>query len=327
MPCWYFEKKDIKNSPSFRDGVDTLTEARYRREGARFIIDAGTKLGLRYDSCATGVVYFHRFYMFHSFKEFHRYVTAACCLFLAGKVEETPKKCRDIIKICQSLLSPSLFAVFGEDPREEVMTMERILLQTIKFDLQIEHPYSKVLKYAKFVQGDKEKIQKMVQMAWTFINDSMCTTLSLQWEPDIIATSLLYLASRLTKFEITDWQGKIPGTKIKWWDAIVEDISMELMEDICHQVLDLYSPENRKKDESPSLSPQTPSNKPPGGQPNAGGTPSKNRRAVRQLNNFSEFTLHLYKTTEFLKGTNTKAPHGLPTFSSILLQIDFEFQI
>lgn len=46
MPCWYFEKKEIKNSPSYRDGIDSGTEARYRREGARFIVDAGTKLGL-----------------------------------------------------------------------------------------------------------------------------------------------------------------------------------------------------------------------------------------------------------------------------------------
>jgi hypothetical protein len=46
MPCWYYEKKEIKNSPTYRDGIDSPTEARYRREGARFIVDAGTKLGL-----------------------------------------------------------------------------------------------------------------------------------------------------------------------------------------------------------------------------------------------------------------------------------------
>jgi hypothetical protein len=51
------------------------------------------------------------------------------------------------------------------------MTLERILLQTIKFDLQIEHPYQYLLKYAKALQGDKQKLQKMVQMAWTFVND------------------------------------------------------------------------------------------------------------------------------------------------------------
>lgn len=98
------------------------------------------------------------------------------------------------------------------------MVLERILLQTIKFDLQVEHPYQFLLKYAKQLKGktlqgeqvmpvinfqklmyinssrifcfklfvlpnfisynfpgcfsgDKNKIQKLVQMAWTFVND------------------------------------------------------------------------------------------------------------------------------------------------------------
>jgi hypothetical protein len=44
-------------------------------------------------------------------------VTAACCLFLAGKVEETPKKCKDIIKTFRSMLNDAQFAHFGEDPK------------------------------------------------------------------------------------------------------------------------------------------------------------------------------------------------------------------
>lgn len=79
--------------------------------------------------------------MFHSFKQFPRYVgssldvffnlflldtcsqliclkvTGACCLFLAGKVEETPKKCKDIIKTARSLLNDVQFAQFGDDPK------------------------------------------------------------------------------------------------------------------------------------------------------------------------------------------------------------------
>lgn len=255
MPCWYFDKKEIRNTPSYKDGIDPSTEARYRREGARFIIDAGTKMGLRFDTCATGVVYFHRFYLFHSFKDFHRYITAAGCLFLAGKVEETPKKCKDIIKIAQNLLSPQLFAVFGDDPKEEVMTLERILLQTIKFDLQVDHPYACLLKFAKQVKADKEKTQKLVQMAWTFINDSLCTTLCLQWEPEIIGMSLMYLATRLAKFEINDWHGKQPGSKLKWYEGLVEDITVELMEDICHKVLDLYSKNPQQHEDSPPVTP------------------------------------------------------------------------
>lgn len=44
-------------------------------------------------------------------------MTGGCCLFLAGKVEETPKKCKDIIKTARSLLNDIQFAQFGDDPK------------------------------------------------------------------------------------------------------------------------------------------------------------------------------------------------------------------
>ena len=39
------------------------------------------------------------------------------------------------------------------DFQEEVMTYERVLLQTIKFDLQVDHPYQKLLKFGKALKG------------------------------------------------------------------------------------------------------------------------------------------------------------------------------
>lgn len=94
-------------------------------------------------------------------------------LFLAGKVEETPKKCKDIIKVAKASLSETQFQQFGDDAKvilqtntfttqllvvliqEEVMTLERILLQTIRFDLQVEHPYGYLIKYAKALKGNR----------------------------------------------------------------------------------------------------------------------------------------------------------------------------
>ena len=64
----------------------------------RFILELGKEMKLSHNTMATGAVYYHRFYMFHSFQDFNRYVVSTCCLFLAGKAEETPKKCRDIGK-------------------------------------------------------------------------------------------------------------------------------------------------------------------------------------------------------------------------------------
>lgn len=55
--------------------------------------------------------------MIQSFRQFSRWIVASACLLLAGKVEETPKKCRDIIKVCQALLSEHQMAHFGSNPK------------------------------------------------------------------------------------------------------------------------------------------------------------------------------------------------------------------
>uniref|UniRef100_A0A6P4E0U0 Cyclin-K isoform X2 n=1 Tax=Drosophila rhopaloa TaxID=1041015 RepID=A0A6P4E0U0_DRORH len=240
MPCWYYDKKELRETPSILDGISFEMERRYRKEGARFIMECGTKMGLGHNTMATGVVYFHRFYMFHSFRSFPRYVTACCCLFFAGKVEETPKKCRDIIKMARGILNDNYFYSFGEDPKEEV-----------------EHPYTFLLKYAKCFKGDQQKLQKMVQMAWNFVNDSLSTVVCLQWEPEIIAVALIHLASKLSKFTVQDWEGRQPQHQ-RWWDMFVSDVTMEILEDICHQVLDLYQSTQKE-----GLQPSSPPQKPP----------------------------------------------------------------
>lgn len=44
---WYFARDEIDNkTPSREDGVTLSTEIRYRREGARLIINASNTLGL-----------------------------------------------------------------------------------------------------------------------------------------------------------------------------------------------------------------------------------------------------------------------------------------
>ena len=73
-------------------------------------------------------------------------MTSFTIVYPAGKVEETPKKCKDLIHHARQLLDDVKFAQFGESPREEVMTLERILLQTMNFDLQVDHSYSYLLK-------------------------------------------------------------------------------------------------------------------------------------------------------------------------------------
>lgn len=63
-------------------------------------------------------------------------------------------------------------------------------------------------------------------MSWSFINDSLATTLCLQWEPEIVAGAALYLATRVSRYTIEDWEGKQPG--VRWWESFVEGMSTEV---------------------------------------------------------------------------------------------------
>lgn len=114
--------------------------------------------------------------------------------------------------------------------------MERILLKTIKFDLQVDHPYRFLIEYAKCLKsnGTTPK-EQVVQKAWNFINDSLETTLCLQWEPELIAVAMMYLACKISKYDVIDWKGRTPEHQ-KWWDMFVSDMTKNILEDICHQV-------------------------------------------------------------------------------------------
>jgi cyclin K len=39
----------------------------------------------------------------------------------------------------------------------------------------------------------------------------------------------MYLASKLSKFEVENWQGR-KHQHLRWWDVFVEDITMDLLE-------------------------------------------------------------------------------------------------
>lgn len=135
---------------------------------------------------------------------------------------------------------------------------------------------------------------------------SLCTMLSLQWEPEIIAVAVMYLAGRLCKFDIQEWTNK-QSTR-RWWEQFVQDVPVELLEgtqrkdvplkassfvfffvvftkktclclpDICHQILDLYSQGNKpipQQMQEKERAPATPISAPPApqGQPPAANPP------------------------------------------------------
>lgn len=77
-----------------------------------------------------------------------------------------------------------------------------------------------------------------------------------------MAIALMHLAGKLSKFEVVDWQGRT-SDHYRWWDMFVEGMTIELLEDICHQVLDLYSQTQAHSQREPSPPPNRGNPNPP----------------------------------------------------------------
>uniref|UniRef100_A0A914KL32 Cyclin-like domain-containing protein n=1 Tax=Meloidogyne incognita TaxID=6306 RepID=A0A914KL32_MELIC len=237
---WLWDHKDLEDTPSVRDGGISLEEEnKLRREGVKMIKKMGKSINLRTNpTLATACVFFHRFYMFNTFAEYPTHMMALTCLFLAGKVEETPKKCRDLVQMANDKY-PIQFA--GINLIDELILLERILLQTIRFDLHVEHPYNFLVQYAKEFRLDKDYMSKIVTNAWTFINDSLATSLCLLYEPEVIAVAVLYMSFKMEKIasplSLEGEEAKMEEDT-EWWNIYVQNLAIKTMEDICHKVLD-----------------------------------------------------------------------------------------
>jgi cyclin T len=95
------------------------------------------------------MVFYHRFFAFKSYEDHDRFNIATTALFLASKVEETPRKLKDVVTEAYKtqykgtpVPEPESRELY--ERKEKVLISERILLQTLGFDLSIEHPYRHV---------------------------------------------------------------------------------------------------------------------------------------------------------------------------------------
>ncbi|KAF7634085.1 hypothetical protein Mgra_00006505 [Meloidogyne graminicola] len=283
---WLFTQTELEQSPSRLAGLSIEMENRYRQKGIYIIKKIGQAMNQKhYPTLATASVFFHRFYVFHSFIQYSPYVPALACLFLAGKVEDIPKKCKDLVLKAQEIFPVEYIWLTAD----ELILIERLLLQTIRFDLYIEHPVTKNVSEAKIASEAKNFFEAeiaseaknffeaeivseakiysfLVQYAkitnaWTFVNDSLTTNICLLWEPEIIAIAMLFMAFKMTKLEIGEENlekivKKEEEEENDWWEEqkikvkqknYVSNLTKEMIEEICHRVLDVVDTDNLEK--------------------------------------------------------------------------------
>uniref|UniRef100_S4RQM9 Cyclin N-terminal domain-containing protein n=1 Tax=Petromyzon marinus TaxID=7757 RepID=S4RQM9_PETMA len=109
----------------------------------------------------TAIVYMHRFFMFHSFKDVHKHLLAQSAIFLAAKVEDQPRKLEHVIRVAQACLAPReaplnpKHLVYLQKAQDLIM-LETMLLQTLGFDVTVVHPHTHVVKCSQLVRASKD---------------------------------------------------------------------------------------------------------------------------------------------------------------------------
>jgi len=213
-------------------GLSTAVVA--TRETCAFVQKVGTELKLPQLAVATAVVFFHRFFSTQPIQEHDRYMIGASCLLLASKVEEAPKKLSQVVQAVYKVQNNR--EVKPQTPefdelRDKILVNERILLDVVALNLSVEHPYKHLCAYVKSIKGDRA----LLQFAWNFLNDSLSTTLCLQYKPQLIASAAIYLASKYLQYKLPE--GLLPG-ETPWWEVL--DAKIEDLKVISNQILDLY---------------------------------------------------------------------------------------
>jgi hypothetical protein len=257
-PLWLFTREEIENSPSRVDQVSREEEDECRKGASVFIQSVGVQLRLPQLTMATALLFYHRFFALRSLKQYPLLDMSTACLFVAAKLEETPKKLKELVTIAHSIQFPDQPPLSVDSPefkreRDRILTLERELLQTLCFDFQIDHPYRYLLHYVKQLHGGKE----LAQSAWSFANDSFRTTLPLQYYARIIGAGCVYLATKKMFPDKTDHE--------EWFKVFEVDVST--LEDIGRQLMDLYKGSKAEVDQQqqqqvPTMTPEDHEKKP-----------------------------------------------------------------
>ncbi|KAH7850066.1 hypothetical protein Vadar_027315 [Vaccinium darrowii] len=183
---------------------------------------------------ATAMMLCHRFYMRQSLAKNDWQTITIVSLFLACKAEETPRCLSDVAIVAYKLMykwDPSASRRIKqrdvyEKQKEMILTGERLLLSTVAFDLNIEHPYKPLIAALKRLEISDKKI---VEVAWNFVNDWLRTTLCLQYKPHYIAAGSLYLATKFRNVKLPSEKGKV------WWMQF--EVSPKQLEEVIQQML------------------------------------------------------------------------------------------
>ncbi|KAL0856806.1 hypothetical protein Bca101_061960 [Brassica carinata] len=239
---WYFSREEIENnSPSRGDGIDSKEETRLRKSYCSFLRDLGSRFNLHQATIATAMVFCHRFFLRQSHAKNDRWTIAALCLFISAKIESTRLSLKTLIIASNEILHEKVIAaeqkqeVF-EQYKELYLSGEKLVLTTLNFDLNVDLPYDILIKAMQKYILDESTQAEFPSVAWKFVQDSLWTTLWLQYQPRQIAGGAFFLTAKHIKMDVQ-------SNGARWCQEF--GITPDQINDIRRQMSELYHEKKR----------------------------------------------------------------------------------
>lgn len=223
--------------------MSAAVEDEYRFFACELLSEAGVLLDLPQVVSATGQALIQRFYYRRPFTIFDAHIAAMAALFLAAKVEEVPRRMRDILNVVYHLKLRRqgkadrplvLGGVLYTRWKLELIKTERFILKELGFSLYnlMEHPHAFILYYVAALNGSAT----LANRAWAFLNDSLRLDLCVRYRAEAIACAAINLAARTT--------GEPLPRELPWWEVF--GTTAGEMEAICEAMLRLYAAPHHK---------------------------------------------------------------------------------
>ncbi|XP_059419419.1 cyclin-L1-like isoform X2 [Carassius carassius] len=231
-------EESLSSTPSMLDGLDNETETNLRILGCELIQSAGILLRLPQVAMATGQVLFQRFFYSKSFIKHSFEIFAMACVNLASKIEESPRRVRDVINVFHHLKqgkgkksTPLVLDQNYINTKNQLIKAERRVLKELGFCVHVKHPHKIIVMYLQVLECEKN--QMLVQTAWNYMNDALRTNVFVRFEPETIACACIYLAARVLQIPLP--------SKPHWY--LVFGATKEHIREICISTMKLYSRE------------------------------------------------------------------------------------
>ncbi|GAA5803148.1 hypothetical protein HPULCUR_008623 [Helicostylum pulchrum] len=193
---WYFTKDDLLDTPTIIHGRTFEDEQLDRVKGCHFLLAD----------------------------------IASTCLFIATKVEECTRRFKDIVLACAQKASKNDNLHLKEDSKEFLRWKESLLhneilvLDTLCFDLSVEHPHTSLMKFESQIMVSGTSIRR----AWMLLYQSLGAPLCVLYKPCTIAAAALLLATSLSSNDKLNenWYENLPDIDV----VQVHELAAEMLE-------------------------------------------------------------------------------------------------